>query len=669
MFTIDNEGDVYIYFNTSSQHQTHAKGHLHMNTGGLTGRGAGGGKDRSFRLKEERRFFFEHFPEAVLVTDEDGKVLACTLAACRLFGYTKDEMDGLDFYSLFAGEARERLPELLKEENVGGGMEKRLGFVKNGGEVFRADLRSRTAEVSGKKYRWAVLHETSAEDGEAPRGAGFIPGFAGLAPEIMDEPEMIFETDAQGVLTHANKTALDKTGYEPGEMKAGIRLSDILRPEGMDRTAAGFPFPSSCEGMDGIECSITRRDGTAFPVIASVSPVCAVGDIRGMRVVAIDITEHKNAERELVILEKFHALGELAGGVVHDFRNILTVIQGYTRILLRECRKKRHSYIINEINRAVHDGVELVKKIQDAVQAEPSRVSGPVDLNETIREVVEMLKPRWDAAQGDTDKDIAVRKELRPIPPVRAGASEMREMMSNFLLNAVDAIETAGTITFRTYSRDDYVCVEISDTGTGMSEEVRRRVFEPFFSTKQKRGIGLGMSIVYGIVKRLGGDIEIESREGEGTTFTIMLPAMPEERDVPPAAPETESAAPCSVLVVDDEENICAILEELLSLDGFRVMTAENGDEGVRLFREHDFRVVLTDLNMPGMSGSEFARRIKEECPDTTVIVFTGHVPETKFLAGMEGTADLVLRKPIDFQALLEFIRRVAQKGGADGGG
>jgi len=637
-----------------------------MDTGDSTGRchGTAGGEPPSFHREEERRFFFEHFPEAVLVTDEDGKILACTLAACRLFGCTKDEMGGLDFYSLFSEEARERLPELLKEENVGGGIEKRLGFVRSGGEVFRADLRSRTAEISGRKYRWAVLREIPGENVEAPAASGFIPGFAGLAPEIMDEPVMVFETDADGVVTRANRTALEKTGYAGEGFPPGIRLSEIIAPEDADRTAPGLPFPASCECMDGIECSVTRRDGGAFPAIVSVSPLGAGSGGHGTRVAAIDITEHKKAERELVILEKFHALGELAGGVVHDFKNILTVIQGYTQILRRECGEKRLSRVIDEIDRAVLDGAELVKKIQNAVRAGPSRATGPVDLNETIEEVVKMLEPKWSAPREGTGKNITVVKELEPVPPVRAGAPEMREMLSNFLLNAVDAIESEGTITFRTWTRDDWVCVEISDTGTGMSEEVKRRVFEPFFSTKQNGGTGLGMSISYGIVKRLGGDIETESTEGKGTTFTITLPAMPEARGVPASPPELENAGAPSILVVDDEEHICAILEELLSLEGFRVATAQSGGEGERLFREHDFRIVLTDLNMPGMDGSEFARRVKDMRPDTTVIVFTGHVAGPDFPAGVEKTADLVLQKPIDLQSLIGFIRTAAGKNG-----
>jgi CheY-like chemotaxis protein len=226
-----------------------------------------------------------------------------------------------------------------------------------------------------------------------------------------------------------------------------------------------------------------------------------------------------------------------------------------------------------------------------------------------------------------------------------------------------------GTVTVATGLSDGFVDISVADTGTGMSEETKRRLFEPFFTTKKSRGTGIGMSVSYALVTKFGGRILVESKMGAGTTVRILLPPALFARQAEPHVAETartrapkKPAKSRRILVVDDEENICEILHEYLSLGGHEVMTASIGEDGLRLLEHHTFDIVITDLNMPRVSGWEIARRVKHKSPSTLTIMLTGWGTNIEELNSREPVVDRLLFKPVNFPRLSAIIAEAADK-------
>jgi CheY-like chemotaxis protein len=286
-----------------------------------------------------------------------------------------------------------------------------------------------------------------------------------------------------------------------------------------------------------------------------------------------------------------------------------------------------------------------------------------------VEQAVALTRPRWrDEALG-SGRTILVEADMRPVPRILGSESELRELLTNLIFNAVDAMPEGGTIRIRTGVREaptgdaaPQVFLEVSDTGTGMTDEVRRRCLEPFFSTKGERGTGLGLPMVFGIVKRHRGTLDIESAVGKGTTFIVRLPAdATETRDVQP-----RTAAPTgslSVLVVDDEPIARDVLTEYLTGDGHRVETAVNGREGFEKFKTGSFAVVITDRAMPEMGGDQLATMVKEQAPSTPVVLLTGFGDLMNAAGEKPDGVDLVVKKPIRLSTLREVLAKMS--GGA----
>jgi CheY-like chemotaxis protein len=269
-----------------------------------------------------------------------------------------------------------------------------------------------------------------------------------------------------------------------------------------------------------------------------------------------------------------------------------------------------------------------------------------------------MTKPRWQEQARAQGVDIEVKKGLAEVDAIAGSEAELHEMLTNLIFNAVDAMPDGGALTFRTRQNGDKVVLEVGDTGIGMSEDVRRHCLDPFFATKQESGTGLGLSTVRGSVKRHGGEITVESEEGEGTTFRIAFPRGVEEEE---EESERTGRGPGSlkILVVDDEEEQRELLKEYLCGDGHRVQVAPDGREALRKFMGGYYDLVITDRSMPEISGDRLAAQIKAEAPEKPVIMLTGF-GDMMDAAGeeIEGI-DSVLSKPVSLDELRDAITEV----------
>lgn len=375
------------------------------------------------------------------------------------------------------------------------------------------------------------------------------------------------------------------------------------------------------------------------------------------------LIELKKAQDQMIQIEKLRAMGEMASGVAHDFNNVLAVILGNIQLLLHQFHQLGPEEIqerLRVIEKASKDGAETVRRIQEFTGIRRDSTFISLNLNEILQEVATITEPRWKDQAQQKGIQIQLNLQLGEISPIMGNPSELREVITNMVFNAVDAMPYGGKITLSTHPHsEEWVEVRVSDTGIGMSEEVKKRVFDPFFTTKGVGSSGLGLSVSYGIIKRHGGEILIESESGKGTTFIIHLPKGYEEgrreferKEI--RAPEEKRQA--RILVIDDEDPVREILAKVLLSRGYQVAVASNGEEGIERFKQEEFDLVFTDLGMPKISGWEVGKRIKQLNPKTPVAMITGWGMELNREKMKENGIDLVVSKPFNFEQIVEIV-------------
>ena len=369
------------------------------------------------------------------------------------------------------------------------------------------------------------------------------------------------------------------------------------------------------------------------------------------------LTELKAAEQHVVQQERLRALGTMASGIAHDFNNALAAILGFTELILHrpdtlDDKDKTLRYV-QMMNTAALDAGNIVNRLREFYRhREDKDAFGPVDLGAVAEQAALLTKPRWMNEAQAKGITLDVNIETQDVPPISGNAGELREVLTNLIFNALDAMPDGGTVTIRTRRDDTHALLEVADTGAGMTEEVRRRCLEPFFSTKGERGTGLGLAMVYGIIQRHGGDIDILSAPGQGTTFTIRIPLLAKRAGRANAAHAERLERALRVLVVDDEPQVRDILSEYLRTDGHSVETAGNGSEGLDKLLQGPFDLVLVDRAMPGVSGDQVATVIKATTPDLPVIMLTGFGTMMKAAGEIPVSVDSVISKPVTLDQL-----------------
>ena len=371
----------------------------------------------------------------------------------------------------------------------------------------------------------------------------------------------------------------------------------------------------------------------------------------------------RETQEHVIQRERLHALGRMASGIAHDFNNALAPILGFSELLLRRPEAlrdfERARGYIEMIHTAAEDSAKIVGRLREFYRyREENDLFTPVSLNDLIQQVISLTQPRWkDQAQAN-GVNVTIKTELQNIPTVSGNEAELREMLFNVVFNAIDALPAEGVLTFRTSLRDENAILQVIDNGTGMTEEVRTRCLEPFFSTKDEHGTGLGLGIVYGIVRRHDGAIEIDSAPGMGTTVTISLPLYKEEH--PPVSPEPAPVMekPLLILVVEDEPLVREVIEVYLREDRHVVQTATNGREGLDKYRAGTFDLVLTDRAMPEVNGDVLAAEIKKINPRQPVILLTGFGDLMSGAGEKPDGVDLVVSKPFTLNSLREALTK-----------
>jgi signal transduction histidine kinase len=373
------------------------------------------------------------------------------------------------------------------------------------------------------------------------------------------------------------------------------------------------------------------------------------------------LAELKATQQQVIQQERLSAIGQMASGIAHDFNNTLTPILGFSDLLLEKPgvleNTEQARKFLGFLRTSAQDAASVVSRLRQFYRRRDEDEKFPIiDLNSIVTQAISLTEPKWRRQAQANGVTIQIESKLQQIPAVAGDESALREVLTNLIFNAVDAMPNGGSITLETVAENNQAVIRVRDTGAGMTEEVRRRCLEPFFSTKGEQGTGLGLSMVYGIVERHRGKLEIESTPDKGTTFIIRLPSAAAEETKTVASFHQKNDQPLNVLVVDDEARVREVISAFLRAEGHVVTTASSGQEGIEQFRTVPFDMVVTDRAMPEMSGDQMASLVKKMRPEIPIVLLTGFGALIEVTGSQPKDVDVVLSKPVTLAALRKTI-------------
>lgn len=369
--------------------------------------------------------------------------------------------------------------------------------------------------------------------------------------------------------------------------------------------------------------------------------------------------ELASTQEQLIMTEKLRALGEMAGGVAHDFNNVLGAILGRTQLLLRVVEDPKLVKHLQQIEQMTLNGAKTIQRLQNFTRVSSSGRYESIDLIKVVEDAIEMTRPRWKDQCQKGGVAIDLRFDFKEKLSVMGNPGELAEAFSNLIMNSIDALPQGGSITINSTKHDDKAILTFQDNGVGMDEITLKRIFFPFFTTKGRQGTGMGLSVVYGIINRHRGEIDVTSKIGKGTTFTIILPISQDTSQVAEAMPKPAQATKARVLLVDDDENIRSVISDMLDLLGHQVMAAPCGEDALKLFQKNDFDLVITDLGMPGISGWDVTRACKDLKPRVPVIMISGWGNQIDEDMISQSRLDGVLAKPFEMNKIKAMLNKV----------
>ncbi len=627
--------------------------------------------------------------DCIIVADSTGYITRVNESLLKLIGFQREEIEGKHAMELSITEA--------------GQYESTTGEIVTIGEEFFEEARKITYEQlfeEGKVCNWIYYHlrkdrkvvPVELNISYLYNKEGAIIGSVGITRDIterkMAEKEIraardffestfsttldgILITNTQGEILRVNKAVEQILGYQEDEIIGKHTLELSPRDEEYQKNVLKMVEHLNKEGfVKNWQVDWFRKDGGLCHTEVNITQLKdSEGNQLGSLGAIRDISERKEMEYKLRQSEKLKSLGELAGGVAHDFNNVLAAILGRAQLLklnvepppgMEEKRKSIRELKegLEIIEKAAKDGAETVRRIQEfARRREDDKHFASVDINELIYHVLDYTKMRWKNESDSKGVSFTIHKELSSLPLTKGSASELREVFTNLINNALDAMPEGGAITIKTVTENNQLVITVTDTGCGMPLSIKNRIFDPFFTTKGVQSTGLGLSVSYGIINRHKGSLEVDSKEGEGTTFTIKIPVSEKESKEEGRA-ETASVEQkkARILVIDDEERVRSVLAAILRKSGHEVVDAPSGKEGIELFKEKEYDLVFTDLGMPEMSGWQVAENIKSINGRVPVAIISGWDVEISASEMKDKWVDLIIQKPFEVSQVQKLV-------------
>jgi PAS domain S-box-containing protein len=549
--------------------------------------------------------------------------------------------------------------------------------------------------LTGKSVRFENYSQELGKHYEvlaySPQEGQFATVFTDITERVRSEEELIRITKAVESSSEAVEMS-DPQGHHFYQNKRFTDLFEYATAEELEGAGGGYVayanqavardvFDTIMAGKSWVgETEMVSKSGRKFPVLLRADAIKDdVGNIIGLVGVHTDMTERKWAQEEKEKLEaqlqhsqRMEAIGTLAGGIAHDFNNLLTGVQGNVSLMLMNIDSTHpHHERLKNIEKQVESGAKLTSHLLGYARKGKYEIM-PFDLNKLVEETSETF--------SRTRKQLQIHIDLvSDLYAIEADAGQIEQVILNLLVNSADAMSGGGDLFLKTTNvthndmkkklyepkSGDYIMLTVTDTGTGMEKETIERIFDPFFTTKEMgRGTGLGLASAYGIIKAHGGYIDVESKKGQGTTFSIYLPAS--EKEVQKVARTAEQVIEGTgmILLVDDEDVILEVGQDLLEAMGYQVFIAKDGKEAIEIYEKNrdDIGMVVLDMVMPNMGGGEAYDGMKKINPDIKVLLSSGYSIDGEATEILERGCDAFIQKPFKMRELSQAITKILGK-------
>ena len=608
------------------------------------------------------RQLFESNPHPMWVYDRDTLAfLAVNDAAVERYGYARDEFLAMTIADIRPREDVAKLRESVARVKPGLNPAKYWRHCKKDGTLIDVEITSHTIDFAGRRAEVILAHDVTQRRKAETK-------LLKLSAAVTASADGVVITDTAGVIKWVNPAFTKITGYS---LEEAVGQNPRLLKSGLEDEAFYQAFWNTITAGKTWFGRIhnRRKDGSLYTEEMTVAPVRDEGGaIHHYIAIKRDVTQQEKLESQLQQAQKMEAVGQLAGGVAHDFNNLLTVINGFSEMVLATLpADSPHQMSIT----AIHDaGVRAASLTKQLLAFSRQTVLTPklLDLNMVVQDTQKMLRRL-------IGEDIALSNDLEPnLPRVKVDPGQIGQVLINVAVNARDAMPKGGTLRIQTRNftavpgdnapsgPGRYVVLSLSDTGCGMSAEVKAHIFEPFFTTKEVgKGTGLGLAMVYGIVQQSGGNIEVESEAGKGTTIRIMLPAAPEAKSERNETLNKQAAGGGeTVLLVEDEDAVLALAQYALSSNGYRVLSASNAAQALTIAAENrDIDLLVSDVVMPGQDGRELAEILTKTHPKMKVMFVSGYMDDAILRHGIQQAEVAFLQKPYTPQTLAAKIRQL----------
>jgi PAS domain S-box-containing protein len=637
--------------------------------------------EEALRQSEKQyRDFFENDITGDYISTIDARILVCNPAFTQIMGYNSvEELMNINTVALYESkEKREGFLDLLREKKKLELHEmelqrrdgKKIKIIEN----VIGEFNEQGELIRIKGYMFDITERKEAEEALKLQTTYFSQLFE-------NSPSGIAFLDTNDCVMNVNKSFENLFQYSLEEIK-GKSLTNLIVPEELVKESLSFSTKAMQGELVRLPSIRKRRDGARLDIIITGYPIMIEGKCVGIYAIYADVSDIKKLEEQVRQTQKLESIGTLAGGIAHDFNNILGIILGYTSLLGRGYdNPEKVKQSVEAISKAVQRGAGLVKQILTFAR-KTDIVFGAVNVNETVAELVKMLHETFP-------KTITLSQQLHHnLPPIIADHNQIHQALLNLSVNARDAILSTttnghgGSITFITKiilgtelrkknpeAMDEaYACLSVKDTGSGMDEVTLKRIFEPFFTTKDiGRGTGLGLAVVYGVVKSHRGYIDVESALGVGTTFNLYFPLEVQEIEIIKTGIEEKEeikGGTETILVVEDEEVLQELVKTMLEMGGYRVLTANDGEEGIEIYRKNkeEISIVLTDLGLPKLGGFEAFLKMKEINPNVKAIIASGYFDPDQKVDMLKADIKDFVQKPYRPNEVLKILREVLDR-------
>jgi PAS domain S-box-containing protein len=623
----------------------------------------------------------ESLTDAILVWSGE-EIIYANPAALKLFRANQaGDLIGkryLDFvHPDDRSESAERIKKSKNEKWIAPRREHRM--ITADGQVIRVESTGVPIQGQGQIQHFGIFSDITERKQVEEKLRETEKKYRELADSL---PQVIFEVDLNGTLTYINHNAYMLFGYTQEEIAKGFNVLEAFIPEDRERVALDIMLNIQGQKLGRQEYTAVRKDGTRFPVSVHANRVLREQTATGVRGILIDLTatklveeEKKKLEIQLQQAQKMEAIGALAGGIAHDFNNILSAIIGYTELAMLNEGAEHCTAELKEALIAANRAKDLVKQIL-AFSRQTDEDRMPVRVALVAKEAVKFLRATIPATI-----EIKIRLDEKS-GAVLANSVELHQIIMNLCTNAQHAIgEQAGLLEVEVQNTEidlaqkndvidleigSYVKLSVRDTGYGMGPDTIKRIFDPYFTTKEKGvGTGLGLAVVHGIVKKCGGAIRVESELKKGTTFHIYLPKVDMTASIKAEQPKTIAGGSERILFVDDEKMLVDIGQQVLHRLGYDVVSRTSPIEALELFKAKPghFDLVITDQTMPGMTGDALARKLLSIRPTLPVIICTGYSQTIDQDRAKRIGIKAFVMKPILINEIAAAVRKVLDNG------